>query len=106
MADALISGYNIFAGTWISGSGPAAVELATIEWLREICGMPKSTGGLFVSGGTLANLTALAVARHVKLGERPEGATVYFSGQAHSSLEKTLRVLGGTGKNPRKIPRR
>src|SRR5258708_16944945 len=44
MADALISGYNIFAGTWISGSGPAAVELATIEWLREICGMPKSTG--------------------------------------------------------------
>jgi aromatic-L-amino-acid/L-tryptophan decarboxylase len=104
MADALISGYNIFAGTWISGSGPAAVELATIEWLREICGMPKSTGGLFVSGGTMANLTALAVARHVKLGERPEGATVYFSDQAHSSLEKALRVIGVTGANARKIP--
>ena len=104
MADALISGYNIFAGTWISGSGPAAVELATIEWLREICGMPKSTGGLFVSGGTLANLTALAVARHVKLGERPEGATVYFSDQAHSSLEKALRVIGVPGTNARKIP--
>jgi glutamate/tyrosine decarboxylase-like PLP-dependent enzyme len=104
MADALISGYNIFAGTWISGSGPAAVELATIEWLREICGMPQSTGGLFVSGGTMANLTALAVARHVKLGERPDGATVYFSDQAHSSLEKALRVIGVTGANSRKIP--
>jgi aromatic-L-amino-acid decarboxylase len=104
MADALISGYNIFAGTWISGSGPAAVELATIEWLREICGMPKSTGGLFVSGGTMANLTALAVARHVKLGERPEGATVYFSDQAHSSLEKALRVIGVPEANVRKIP--
>jgi aromatic-L-amino-acid/L-tryptophan decarboxylase len=104
MADALISGYNIFAGTWISGSGPAAVELATIEWLREICGMPKSTGGLFVSGGTMANLTALAVARHVKLGEQPEGATVYFSDQAHSSLEKALRVIGVQGAHARKIP--
>jgi aromatic-L-amino-acid decarboxylase len=104
MADALISGYNIFAGTWISGSGPAAVELAAIEWLREICGMPKTTGGLFVSGGTMANLTALAVARHVKLGEHPEGATVYFSDQAHSSLEKALRVIGVTGANARKIP--
>jgi len=104
MADALISGYNIFAGTWIGGSGPAAVELATIEWLREICGMPQSTGGLFVSGGTMANLTALAVARHVKLGERPDGATVYFSDQAHSSLEKSLRVIGVTGANSRKIP--
>jgi aromatic-L-amino-acid decarboxylase len=104
MADALISGYNIFAGTWISGSGPAAVELATIEWLRELCGMPKRTGGLFVSGGTMANLTALAVARHVKLGERPEGATVYFSDQAHSSLEKALRVIGVPAANARKIP--
>jgi aromatic-L-amino-acid decarboxylase len=104
MADALISGYNIFAGTWISGSGPAAVELATIEWLREICGMPRSTGGLFVSGGTMANLTALAVARHVKLGEQPEGATVYFSDQAHSSLEKALRVIGVPAANARKIP--
>ena len=104
MADALISGYNIFAGTWISGSGPAAVELATIDWLREMCGMPKSTGGLFVSGGTMANLTALAVARHVKLGEQPEGATVYFSDQAHSSLEKALRVIGVPGANARKIP--
>jgi aromatic-L-amino-acid decarboxylase len=104
MADALISGYNIFAGTWISGSGPAAVELTVIDWLREICGMPKSTGGLFVSGGTMANLTALAVARYVKLGERPEGAAVYFSDQAHSSLEKALRVIGVPDPNARKIP--
>jgi glutamate/tyrosine decarboxylase-like PLP-dependent enzyme len=66
--------------------------------------MPKSTGGLFVSGGTMANLTALAVARHVKLGERPEGATVYFSDQAHSSLEKALRVIGVPEANVRKIP--
>jgi aromatic-L-amino-acid/L-tryptophan decarboxylase len=103
MADALISGYNVFAGTWISGSGPAAVELAVIEWLRAACGFPSGSGGLFVSGGTMANLTALAVARHVVLGDRLDGATVYFSDQAHSSLEKALRVIGLPAENVRKI---
>jgi aromatic-L-amino-acid/L-tryptophan decarboxylase len=104
MADAIIAGYNVFAGTWVSGSGPAAVELAAIDWLREICGMPSTTGGLFVSGGTMANLTALAVARHAKLGESADRATVYFSDQAHSSLEKALRVIGIAGENIRKLP--
>jgi aromatic-L-amino-acid/L-tryptophan decarboxylase len=103
MADALISGYNVFAGTWISGSGPAAIELAVIDWLRVACGFPSGAGGLFVSGGTMANLTALAVARHVALGDRLDGATVYFSDQAHSSLEKALRVLGLPSQNARKL---
>jgi glutamate/tyrosine decarboxylase-like PLP-dependent enzyme len=104
MADALISGYNVFAGTWISGSGPAAVELTVLEWLREMCGLPASAGGVFVSGGTMANLTALAVARHVKIRGRLEDATVYFSDQAHSSLEKALRVIGLPAENQRRVP--
>jgi|CZKS01.1.fsa_nt_gi glutamate/tyrosine decarboxylase-like PLP-dependent enzyme len=104
MADALISGYNVFAGTWISGSGPAAVELTVLEWLREMCGLPASAGGVFVSGGTMANLTALAVARHVKIRGRLEDATVYFSDQAHSSLEKALRVIGLPAENQRRLP--
>jgi aromatic-L-amino-acid decarboxylase len=104
MADALISGFNVFAGTWISGSGPAAVELTVLEWLREMCGLPAGAGGVFVSGGTLANLTALAVARHVKIRSRLEDATVYFSDQAHSSLEKALRTIGLPAENHRKLP--
>jgi aromatic-L-amino-acid decarboxylase len=104
MADALISGYNVFAGTWISGSGPAAVELTVLEWLREMCGLPAGAGGVFVSGGTLANLTGLTVARHVKIPGRLEAATVYFSDQAHSSLEKALRTIGLPAENHRKLP--
>lgn len=103
MADALISGYNIFAGTWISGSGPAAIELAVLNWLRQACGMPDGAGGLFVSGGSLANLTALAVARHAVLDDRLDGACVYFSDQAHSSLEKALRLIGIAPENLRKL---
>ncbi len=104
MADALVSGYNVFAGTWISGSGAAAVELVVIRWLCEACGFPPEAGGLFVSGGTMANLTALAVARHVALEDRLEGATVYFSDQAHSSLEKALFLIGVSPANFRRLP--
>lgn len=103
MADALASGYNVFAGTWISGSGPAAVELVTLDWLREACGLPETAGGLFVSGGSMANLTALAVARHVALKDRIENAIVYFSDQAHSSLEKALRLIGIPAENSRRL---
>ena len=103
MADALISGYNVFAGTWVSGSGAAALELAVLEWLRQLCGLPSSAGGLFVSGGTMANLTALAVAREVRVQGPLEHATVYFSDQAHSSLEKALRVIGLRPENQRKL---
>ena len=103
MADAIVSGYNVFAGTWISGSGPAAVELTVIDWLREMCALPAGAGGLFVSGGTVANLTALAVARHVRFREGLHNATVYFSDQAHSSFEKALRVIGLPDANVRKI---
>ena len=104
MADAIASGYNVFAGTWISGSGPAAVELTVIGWLREACGFPPEAGGLFVSGGTMANLTALAVARHVALNDQVDGATVYFSDQAHSSLERALFLIGIPPANFRRLP--
>lgn len=94
LADALASGFNIFAGTWLEASAPAEVELATIDWLRAACGLPETAGGLFVSGGSTANLTALAVARQIKLDGRTEGAVVYGSDQTHSSIARGLRTLG------------
>ncbi len=94
MADALSAGFNVFVGTWFGGSAAAQVELVTVDWLREICGMPEGAGGLFVSGGSMANLTGLAVARHHRLGGRMEGAVAYTSDQTHSSVLRAFRVLG------------
>lgn len=104
MGDALAAGLNIFAGTWVEGSGPATLELRTIDWLRQVCGMPETTGGLFVSGGSLANLTALAVARRVKLDDDIAHSVLYCSDQTHSSVERGLRVLGFRPDNVRKLP--
>jgi glutamate/tyrosine decarboxylase-like PLP-dependent enzyme len=104
MADALASGFNVFAGTWLEASGPAQIELVTVDWLREACGLPDTAGGLFVSGGSVANITALAVARQVRLANRTEGAVAYCSDQTHSSIERGLRVLGFGGEQLCTLP--
>jgi glutamate/tyrosine decarboxylase-like PLP-dependent enzyme len=94
MADALVAGLNPFAGAWAMASGMAQVELVTVGWLREICGLPEGAGGLFVSGGSMANLTALAVARHALLDDLADGAVIYCSDQTHSSIDRAAKLLG------------
>jgi glutamate/tyrosine decarboxylase-like PLP-dependent enzyme len=103
MADALASGFNPFVGTWFGGSGPAQIELVTIDWLRQLCGFPETASGLFVSGGSVANLTALAAARHARLGFDLADATIYFSDQTHSCVERALSVLGFAPAQIRKL---
>ena len=57
MADALASGFNVFSGISLEGSAAAQIEETVIDWLRQICGLPESAGGVLVSGGSMANLT-------------------------------------------------
>lgn len=104
MADALASGFNVFAGSWLAGSGSVAMELGVIDWLRQWCGLPEDAGGLFVSGGSMANLTAIVAARRIKLSDRTEGAVVYYSDQAHSSVDRAWSVAGFLPEQIRKIP--
>jgi aromatic-L-amino-acid/L-tryptophan decarboxylase len=96
MADALAAGFNVFAGHWLAASGAGTIELQTIDWLRRECGLPEGGGGLFVSGGSMANLTAIATARQIALGGPDPSSVVYFGDQTHNSLAKALRVLGFT----------
>ena len=104
MADALVAGLDPFAGTWLEASGPAQIELVTVDWLRQIIGLPDAADGHFVTGGSAANLTALAVARHVKLSGQNEGGAIYFSDQTHSSIERALKLLGFTPEQICKLP--
>lgn len=78
LAEFIASSFNIFAGAWLGPSGVASIEMKSIDWLRQLFGLPDSAGGLFVSGGSMANLTALAVARHIKLRNNPANASVYW----------------------------
>lgn len=104
LADTLVVGYNVFAGAWVSSPSAAMIELITIDWLRQLMGMPDSVGGIFTSGGSVANLTGLAVARHIKLGDDMTDARVYLSNQTHASVAKALRMLGFHDEQIRRLP--
>ena len=95
LADAAAAGFNVFAGSWVGGSGPATVELVVLDWLRGLCGLPEGTEGALTSGGSVANLSGLAAARVARLGEHHQpGAVAYVSDQTHASVPRGLRTLG------------
>ena len=94
VADFLTSGHNVFAGHWLASSGASQIELSVLEWLRAACGLPEGAGGIFVSGGSMANLSAIVVARETRLGGHDPMSVVYYSDQTHSSMSKGLRILG------------
>lgn len=103
MADTLASGYNIFNAAWRLGPGAAQIERLTVDWLRQIFTLPPETGGTFVSGGSVANLTGLAVARQIRLQGDMRGAVAYCSDQIHFAVSRGLRVLGFAPQQLRKI---
>ena len=62
-ADLLASTLNANLTIWRSAPAPVELERLTIDWIRQILGFNAQAGGLFVSGGSMANLAALAAAR-------------------------------------------
>jgi aromatic-L-amino-acid/L-tryptophan decarboxylase len=90
---------------WAAGPGGAFVEEEVTTWLRDLVGLGERSWGVLTSGGVMANVMALTVARDVHLarmlgrsdpprGGALEGVRVYASDQAHFSIERGLSVLG------------
>lgn len=102
VGDFLTSGHNVFSGHWLASSAASQIELTVLEWLQQACGYPAEAGGIFVSGGSMANLSAIVVARETRLGGHDPQSVVYYSDQTHSSMSKGLRVLG-FGKTQRRM---
>ncbi|MGW4113745.1 pyridoxal phosphate-dependent decarboxylase family protein [Actinosynnema sp. NPDC004786] len=94
LGDFLASGFNVSPGAWFVGAGASAVEQVTARWLAELLGMPAGSGGAFTPGGTVANLTAIAAARHDRLGDDAAGAVLYCSDQTHPAVLRAGHVLG------------
>ena len=91
---------------WHAGPIGAFVEEEVTSWLRELCGIGPDGWGILTSGGVMANLMAMTVARDVHLpellgadgpsprGAALEGVRVYVSDQAHFSIGRALDLLG------------
>ena len=94
LGDFLASALNIYAGSWMESSGPSQVELQVLDWFKEWIGYPADGVGVLLSGGSAANMTALACARETLAGAMRDDLVVYVSDQAHSSLARAARTLG------------
>ena len=111
LAEMLAAGMNPNTG----GGEQAAtyVEIQVLNWFKEIMGFPAEASGLLVSGGSMANLVGLTVARNTKANYdiRRQGIfgsttrmTLYGSQEMHSSLQKAVELLGLGSESLRKIP--
>ena len=102
MADALASTMNAHLAGYDQSA--SVVERQVIAWLSELVGFPKTASGLLVSGGTMANLNGVAVARHQKAdfdirqhGLQAEGAPrlrIYGSAETHSWIYTACELMG------------
>ncbi len=94
LADIMTSGYNTAASLWREAPGPVELELTTLEWVKDLVGLQSHADGAFTSGGSVANMVGLAVARGTRLGSDMSGAVIYCTDQTHSCVARGLRILG------------
>lgn len=96
MGDVMTNAVNPHASCKLNSPTVDKVEKNLIKWMCSLVGYTKGSGGLFISGGSLANLTALTAARDAKLTsfEDRRRAVVYVSAQTHSSVAKGLHIIG------------
>jgi len=89
------------------------VERQVLDWCKEMLGYPLQANGILVSGGSMANLMGLAIARNTQteFDIRNEGVraapglmTVYCSSETHSSVQKAVELLGLGRKALRQVP--
>jgi aromatic-L-amino-acid/L-tryptophan decarboxylase len=118
LADALAACTNTNAGAWKLGPAAAEIELQCLRWIAEFIGYPADTGGILVSGGTMANFTALLTAlRHLAPYDSTEYGLqdiartgrflVYMADQeGHVSVTRVVDMLNLGRKSLRLVPSR
>lgn len=96
LGDCISSAFNALGASKLQASGPVLVEKTLITWLAGSLGLPSDTsGGVFVSGGSMANLMGIAMARDHRISQGQEFKGVaYLSDQTHYSVSKALRLIG------------
>lgn len=101
LAEMIAAGTNTPSGTF--NDAATRVEAQVIRWMKDLFDFPEGASGLVTSGGSVANLVGLAVARDKKLGDEvPRWGlsavggqpVLYASSEVHSSIIKSAQTLG------------
>jgi len=88
--DTIVSAGSFPAESWLEGAGAVAAENQVIDLFCRTAGMPDGAAGCFMSGGSIGNLSALAVGRERSPGRRK----VAIADTAHASVDNALHLLG------------
>jgi glutamate/tyrosine decarboxylase-like PLP-dependent enzyme len=96
--DLVVGASSIYGGSWLEGGGAVFAENEALRYIANLVGFPESSGGVFVTGGTAGNLSALLAARfrwrHRAEGahDRTRGLLLSCSG-AHSSVGSAAKAI-------------
>ena len=106
LGDYLAAVSNKYAGIFFAAPGAVRMENMLVRWAADLVGYPATAGGNIASGGSIANLVAIATARdaHGLKGADFASAVVYLTAQAHHCIEKALRIAGLGEVQVRRIP--
>ncbi len=93
--DLVVGASALYGGSWQEGSGAVFAENQALRWIADLAGLPQSSGGVFVQGGTMGNLSALVVARAQARKSFPDTTrwVIACSDQAHSSIAAAAQVM-------------
>lgn len=97
--DLVVSATALYGGSWLEGAGVVHAENEVLSWLASEFGLPETAGGVFVQGGTIGNLSALAAAREAqreRVGSHAPvsgGWVVVCSAESHSSIASAARIM-------------
>ncbi len=101
LGDLLAAAVNPNVGAWPLSPMASEIEAQTIRWIAEMLGYPVECGGLFVSGGNMANIVCFLAARRAKAGSavRIKGMDgvhlrAYCSTEAHTWIQKAADICG------------
>jgi glutamate/tyrosine decarboxylase-like PLP-dependent enzyme len=93
--DLVVGASALYGGSWLEGAGAVYAENQALRWLSDLAGLPSTSGGVFVQGGTIGNLSALVAARHSAREKHKENPkwVIACSDQAHSSIKSAANVM-------------
>jgi len=95
--DLVTSASSIHGAYWMTGAGGIYCENQAMKWLVSLTGLPSTSFGVFTSGGTAANLSAMIAGREywrsLKEEHKAYKALLITSSGAHSSIKSMAKVI-------------